>query len=483
MYFFGNTIGINKHFINMVFSLERDAPSLPINQEDYLVRTLQDLPESAEEEIVDKNFVDLSFFQALGFNNQERIPGFKTGRGYDAVDYALRKNIQDNNFLHTKSNPFVLVELKGRDINLEYGKGNYKKTVAQLKRYLLAPKCKSAQWGIITNSKHIQLFRKHGKTIFSVTTCLEITIDNIGEITNYIKEKIEQTDKALTVAIYNKKGGVGKTTTVINLAATLTRYKKKVLVVDFDPSQRDLTDSLDAKVGNYKLGECLKDKKNRDNLKQAVYTHTTNFKRGVSLSFDIIPVDDEFSAMSEDEIRHEISPISLRNKLALLKAKYDYILIDAPPNWRFHSISAINAADVVLIPTKHNDISSLKNAGITIAKHIPEIQENRQAKSKGLEWGAIALPIFFNGGRITAPARVNAKNAIAEIIKKVKSSNKFDLLPYFFPQYKPGQNTKIFELPNNAYIANCGFQRTPAVYRYKVAHDYYSLLAKEYFLQ
>ena len=467
----------------MVFIVEKDTGDLSSDRIKHLSQTLKDLPSNANEGIVDKNFINISFFEALGFSQQERIPSFKTGTGNKAVDYALRRNAIEDNFLHTQANPFILVELKGRDINLEYGSASYKNTVKQIRDYLLGAKCKSTQWGIITNSKHIQLFRKHGKTIFPATTCLEINPDNIGQITSQIRKKIEQTDRALTVAIYNNKGGVGKTTTVINLAATLTRHKKKVLIIDFDPNQMDLTDSLNAKVGSLALGECLKDKRNPNNLKQTIYSYVTRFKGGISLSFDVIPVDDHLAQTDEDDIRKEVSPHTLRTKLAALKSEYDYILIDAPPNWRFYSISAINAADVVLIPTQHNNIRSLRNAGLTIRNYIPEIQQNRQAKSQGLEWGAIALPIFFNGGRITPAARVNAHKAIAEIIKTAKSQYKFDLLPYFFPQFKPGNNTKVFELPNSAWIANCGFSKVPATYRYRIAYDYYSQLAKEYFLQ
>jgi cellulose biosynthesis protein BcsQ len=158
-------------------------------------------------------------------------------------------------------------------------------------------------------------------------------------------------------------------------------------------------------------------------------------------------------------------------------------LIDAPPNWRYFSISAVYAADVILIPTKHNDLKSLKNAAIVIQQYIPEIQKARQEKTQGLELGAIALPIFFNGEKITDPARVNAKKAISEIIKKAKLKDDFDLVSYFFPHFNNAQNTKIFELPNHAFIASASFEKIPAVYKSKVAYDYYSELAKEYFLQ
>lgn len=466
----------------MVFKIEQQSNSLSPEITEDLVQSLRNLPTDAQEAIVDNNFIATTFFNALGFNLQERIPGFKTV-GNRRVDYALRRNTDEDFFLHSKNNPHVLVELKGRDVNIAYNTPSYKTTVKQIKGYLLDPNCKSAQWGIMTNSKHIQLFRKHGKAIFPATSCLEITPENIGEITYQIRKKIEHTSKALTVAVYNDKGGVGKTTTVINLAATLTRHKKKVLVVDFDPNQQDLTHSLNVQSSEYTLYDCLTDKQDLVSLKQVISPYTKTFRGGISLSFDVIPVDVKLAGFEEDNIRQEISYYSLRKKLENLKDDYDYILIDAPPNWRSYSISAVYAADVVLIPTQHNNIRSLHNAAKVIQQYIPEIQQSRQQKTQGLEWGAIALPIFFNGENITDAARVNAKQAIATIIKQAKKDKGIDLIPYYFPRYKPGNNTSIFELPSIAHVARANFSMTPAAYTGRVAYDYYSQLAKEYFLQ
>ena len=449
--------------------------------ENSLQQALLNLPDSEPEAVVNAVFIP-AFLSALGFELTERIPHYKTGNGGDAIDYALRKNKNDV-FMHTKVDPYILLELKGRDINLVEGSAQYQSVVKQLKGYLLGSNCHSVEWGIITNSAHVQLFRKHGKAIYPATSCLEITLENIGDIVATLKRKIDNTPKALTVTIYNNKGGVGKTTTTVNLAAVLTLKDKKVLIIDFDANQGDLTKSLGTKPGKKSLYSYLDDGNNRLNPNDVIQSFSThNKKTGKSYQFDIIPIDNKLAGLGDDELRQNFSERRLRQILDNHKQDYDYILIDSPPNWRFFSISAVYAADVVLIPTKHNNIFSLENAAIAIKQFIPEVQQTR--KKRNLEdAGPIALPIFFNGENITEAAKNTAYKAIDEIMKQTPSS-KFNLLPYFYPLYtKANQNRNIFTLPSYANIASATFSRLPAVYKDKIARDYYLALAKEYFLQ
>jgi cellulose biosynthesis protein BcsQ len=436
-----------------------------------LQAALQSLPQSASEAIVSANFSP-QLLQALGFESDEVVPQYDTNGGI--VDLAARKTIGNDIFLHTKSNPYLLVELKGKDINLTEGTPAYLKTVNQLKRQLLGSNCKSAEWGIITNSSHVQLFRKHGKVIFPATQCLALDLNNVDQVVADIRKKIQAPSRALTVTIYNNKGGVGKTTTTVNLAGILTFLGKKVLVIDFDLNQQDLTSALGIPVSDGVLKKALIDK-NVD-LKSAVVTYKFSNKK-LQLSFDIIPADSELANNSDRELSELMRLYTLYDKLEFARQDYDYILIDSSPNWRFNSKLPVYAADVILIPTKHNNLFSLENAAMAIQKFIPEIQAEKEDGSP------IALPIFFNGEKITEPQREVAQQAINNIMKNAKKA-KFDLLPYFYPKYTNARkNLHIHEVPSYANIASAAFSRIPAVYRDRSAHEYYKSLAKEYFLQ
>lgn len=438
-----------------------------------LKTALAGVPDDATEPVVDLLFAG-KLLEALGFKTEEVYPEYPTGGG--PVDKAARRNIDGDIFLSTKSNPYLLVELKGRDINLAEGTAQYQATVRQIKRYMLASNCRSVKWGLITNASHIQLFRKHGKVVYPATTCLELNPDNVDEVVGKIRNQMSDLVTALTVAVYNNKGGVGKTTTTVNLAGILTWVGKKVLIVDFDPNQQDLSNSLGIKLEEECVYQALTDK--NKSLKDAIKSYSFSLKKPESnLKFDIIPADRKLATTDESELRNYLSLNTLHRKLDALRRHYDYILIDSPPNWRIFSQLAVYASDVVLIPTKHNNLFSLENAAISISKFIPEI------KAEKANGGPHALPIFFNGEKTTLPQLQAAHREIANIIKTAKRGG-FELLPYFYPQYtRANQNTHIYELPSYANIASSAFSRVPAVYRDKVAHEYYKGLAKEYFLQ
>jgi cellulose biosynthesis protein BcsQ len=444
-----------------------------------LKQVLLNLPSNAGHALLGSMFVP-ELLKSLGFDVNETVPGFATGNGNDAVDYAVRKNTDSDIFVHTKSNPYLLLELKGRDTNLSENSAQYRSTVSQLKRYLVAPKSRSVQWGIIINSIRIQMFRKHGKVVHPVTSCLELTPDSIDDIVAAIKAKIDAPPKAITVAIYNNKGGVGKTTTTVNLAATLAAFGKQVLIIDFDPNQQDLTNSLDVKPEKDALYSWLENKPSPSFPPGVMFRFGFQTRSTSTITFDVIPSDKTLTELGEEKLRQAFGIRKFRQVIDPLKTLYDYILIDSPPNWNFFSQSAVYASDVVLIPTKHNNIFSLQNAAIVVKQFIPLIQDLRK------DGGPIALPIFFNGEAITPAARVTADRALNEIIEQAKNdTNKpFDLTPYFYSRYSQAQPDRyIFNLPSYAHIANAAFARTPSVYRNKTAYDYYFALVKEYFLQ
>lgn len=446
-------------------------------------QVLDSIPENAIEAIVNSQFVSV-LIEALGFTKNDQFPQFPTGQGAQKVDFAARKNTESEKFLFSPVAPYLLVEGKGRaiatgaKINLAEGTPKYNESREQIKRYLLSPKCQTAQWGIITNGIHIQLFRRHGKVVIPATACTLINKSNISATVQHLKSLIDNPPQALTVCIYNNKGGVGKTTTTLNLASILRKEKKKVLVVDFD-SQRDLTRTLGLDVGAITLSDCLTDTKADVNKTVVHFTHIDKPGKIIHF-FDVIPSSEDMEDFTDQrlaESKVQKGAKRLRDILKPFVFKYDYILIDCPTQWLFFSQSSVYASDVVLIPTKHNGLASLHNAARVITQFIPEIKKVRA------DGGPIALPIFFNGEKLTDPALQTANQEIGKIINQAKKDG-FDLLPYYWPKSTSGKDIKtIFSIPSYASVANAAFSHIPAVFLNKIALEHYSGLIKEYFLE
>lgn len=143
------------------------------------------------------------------------------------------------------------------------------------------------------------------------------------------------------IAITNQKGGVGKTTTTVNLAAGLGLLGKKVLVVDIDP-QANATSGLNInkKSLRFTLYDCLIFKEEaRDTI------INTNFK-----NIDILPGDINLAAAEINLSTIKNREYQLKSTLLKIQDKYDFVLIDCPPSLGLITINALTAADTILVP-------------------------------------------------------------------------------------------------------------------------------------
>jgi len=143
------------------------------------------------------------------------------------------------------------------------------------------------------------------------------------------------------IAVANQKGGVGKTTTVVNLAAGLVEQGRRVLIVDLDPQ------------GNATMGSGI----DKTALQRSVYhvlmgEHSIEEVRQPAKEggYDVLPANRDLSAAEIELVQELAREARLKNALELVAAEYDYVLIDSPPSLNLLTLNGLVAAQGVLIP-------------------------------------------------------------------------------------------------------------------------------------
>ena len=156
------------------------------------------------------------------------------------------------------------------------------------------------------------------------------------------------------IAIFNQKGGVGKTTTNINLAACLALKDKKVLIIDIDP-QGNTTSGIGLskkELGNTSYEILVEDK---------IDPQTAIVQTGVK-NLDIIPASVQLAGAEVELIKLKGREKRLKKALDQIKPNYDYIFIDCPPSLGLLTINSLTAVDSVLIPIQCEFYALCKSA-------------------------------------------------------------------------------------------------------------------------
>jgi len=224
--------------------------------------------------------------------------------------------------------------------------------------------------------------------------------------------------KAVVIAVVNQKGGVGKTTTAVNLAASLAHLESKVLLIDSDP-QGNTTSGLGIEKGELKTTTY-------DLLTESRTTRETIHPSGVE-NLDLIPAHLDLSG-AELELVSAISRESrLKNALHDHLPDYRYIVIDCPPSLGLLTVNALTAADFLLIPIQ---CEFYPLEGLTQLLKVVEIVQKHL--NPGLSILGVLLTMF--------DPRLNLTQQVAQEVRNFFSDKVFEtIIP---------RNVKLSEAPS-----------------------------------
>ena len=205
---------------------------------------------------------------------------------------------------------------------------------------------------------------------------------------------------AKIVAIANQKGGVGKTTTAINLSAALSKKNKRTLLVDSDPQ------------GNASSGVGVKIKKNESHLYHALTGSCSAkeiIKRSSSGKLDLIPSNIDLVAAEIEMINFESRETFLKKIIEPVADLYDYVVIDCPPSLGLLTLNALTAANSVLIPMQC-EYFALEG----LSQLINTIRSVKKSFNSSLFIEGLVLTMFDKRNKLTHQVADEIKNHFKE---------------------------------------------------------------------
>lgn len=207
-----------------------------------------------------------------------------------------------------------------------------------------------------------------------------------------------------TIVIANQKGGVGKTTTTINLSASLAKLGKKVLVIDMDPQGNTTSglgvekDEAENTVYELLLGECTLE----DCMQKEVFENLT-----------VVPSNVNLAGAEIELIGVEEKEYLLKKALDEVKANYDFILIDCPPSLNMLTINSMCAGDTVLVPIQC-EYYALE--GLSQLMHTIELVQDRL--NPELEIEGVVFTMYDARTNLSLQVVENVKNNLNQTIYK-----------------------------------------------------------------